>query len=176
MMFKYFRISLVRTLCVNPLMHPDKKTLIDFLSDDLPEQKNSEVDQHLTDCSECRASVETILGSTVQIFGLKDTASLTEGGTLSLPNEIGLRFVVAEEIARGGMGVIYRGFDRELKREVAIKVSLSEQASHAARFFREAQISAQLQHPGIVPVHELGRLADGKLVTVHGYKLVVRQN
>ena len=75
----------------------------------------------------------------------------------------GNRFVVLGEIAHGGMGIVYRGFDRDLKREVAIKVLADGANSSAAiRFNREAQISGQLQHPGIVPVHQHGRLQDGR--------------
>ena len=63
------------------------------------------------------------------------------------------------EIARGGMGVVYKGRDSDLGREVAIKV-LHEKFEGSAevleRFVEEAQIGGQLQHPGIVPVYELG--------------------
>lgn len=147
---------------MNSLNHPDEEKLIEFLSDALPELENHEVDRHLADCADCRRSIETMIGSTIRIFGTDDSMSTPDVVAPSLTNEIGLRFVVGKEIARGGMGVIFRGFDRELKREIAIKVSLSDHVLHTARFYREAQISAQLQHPGIVPVHELGRLSDGK--------------
>jgi tetratricopeptide (TPR) repeat protein len=72
---------------------------------------------------------------------------------------------LAEEIARGGMGVIYRATDTVLGREVAVKV-LSEKfgpdSGTARRFADEARITAQLQHPGIPPVHDLGTLPDGR--------------
>ena len=75
------------------------------------------------------------------------------------------RYEPGEEIARGGMGVIYRATDTVLGREVAVKV-LQERfgpASAAAdRFADEARIAAQLQHPGIPPVHDLGALPDGR--------------
>ncbi len=67
------------------------------------------------------------------------------------------------EIARGGMGVVLRGRDRDLRREVAVKVLHSELAKRSdsvRRFVEEAQICGQLQHPGVVPVYELGLLAD----------------
>ncbi|MBI5285439.1 MAG: protein kinase [Chloroflexi bacterium] len=67
------------------------------------------------------------------------------------------------EIARGGMGVILKGHDTDLGRDVAVKVLSKEMASRPTvvqRFIEEAQIGGQLQHPGIVPVYELGLMAD----------------
>ncbi len=67
------------------------------------------------------------------------------------------------EIARGGMGVILRGRDNDLGREVAVKVlheDLHKRPAVVERFVEEAQIGGQLQHPGIVPVYEIGLMAD----------------
>jgi formylglycine-generating enzyme required for sulfatase activity len=66
----------------------------------------------------------------------------------------------------GGMGEVWRVLDPELNRTMALKVLHPHHApepSHVARFLEEAQVTAQLQHPGIVPVHELGQLPDGRL-------------
>lgn len=69
-------------------------------------------------------------------------------------------------IGLGGMGEVRRVRDRRLNRLMAMKIlrpEWSADASAAARFVEEAQATAQLQHPGIVPVHEIGRLADGRI-------------
>jgi serine/threonine-protein kinase len=69
------------------------------------------------------------------------------------------------EIARGGMGVILKGHDTDLGRDVAVKVldgELSKRPAVVQRFVEEAQIGGQLQHPGIVPVYELGLMADDR--------------
>ncbi len=69
------------------------------------------------------------------------------------------------EIARGGMGVILKGHDTDLGRDVAVKVldgALSKRPEVVQRFVEEAQIGGQLQHPGIVPVYELGLMADDR--------------
>src|SRR5438552_6665280 len=69
------------------------------------------------------------------------------------------------EIARGGMGVIVKAFDRELGRDVALKVlrdELLNEPKHVRRFFEEARVTARLDHPGIVPVHEVGRDPEGR--------------
>ncbi len=67
------------------------------------------------------------------------------------------------EIARGGMGVILKGHDTDLGRDVAVKVldrRLADRPEVVQRFVEEAQIGGQLQHPGIVPVYELGTMQD----------------
>jgi len=67
------------------------------------------------------------------------------------------------EIARGGMGVILKGHDADLGRDVAVKVldqRLADRPEVVQRFVEEAQIGGQLQHPGIVPVYELGTMRD----------------
>src|SRR5262245_6090929 len=75
------------------------------------------------------------------------------------------RYQLGEEIARGGMGVIHRATDTVLGRKVAVKV-LQEKYAHdpatARRFADEARITAQLQHPNIPAVHDLGALPDGR--------------
>src|SRR5262249_54399030 len=69
------------------------------------------------------------------------------------------------ELGRGGMGVVYRARDPQLHRSLAIKVLRPEVAGQPdmrRRFLEEAQITAQLQHPGIAPLHEQGELDDGR--------------
>ena len=64
------------------------------------------------------------------------------------------------------MGAIFQGRDLDLGRDLAVKVIREEHRDHpemVRRFVEEAQIGGQLQHPGIVPVHELGRFPDGRL-------------
>src|SRR5678815_512616 len=67
---------------------------------------------------------------------------------------------------RGGMVEVWRVHDRDLNRVVALKVIRPELLDHKnarARFVEEAQCTSQLQHPGTVPVHDIGRLSDGRL-------------
>jgi WD40 repeat protein len=75
------------------------------------------------------------------------------------------RYALGEEIARGGMGAVYRATDTVLDREVAVKVLQEKYACDggiARRFAAEARITAQLQHPNIPAVHDLGSLPDGR--------------
>jgi tetratricopeptide (TPR) repeat protein len=73
------------------------------------------------------------------------------------------RYKILEEIARGGMGAVLRGRDLDLGRELALKVLLESHRGRpelVRRFIEEAQIGGQLQHPGIVPVYDLGAFDD----------------
>jgi serine/threonine protein kinase len=71
-------------------------------------------------------------------------------------------------MARGGMGTVYRARDRELDRDVAIKVLAATLFDPSApqRMEQEARILARLEHPGIVPVHDIGLLQDGRVFYV----------
>jgi WD40 repeat protein/tRNA A-37 threonylcarbamoyl transferase component Bud32 len=69
---------------------------------------------------------------------------------------------VGEEFARGGIGRILVAKDRRLLREVAIKELMSRERRAEARFIREILITARLEHPNIVPVHEAGRWPNGQ--------------
>jgi formylglycine-generating enzyme required for sulfatase activity/tRNA A-37 threonylcarbamoyl transferase component Bud32 len=70
------------------------------------------------------------------------------------------------KLGMGGMGEVWRVRDRELARVVAMKVlrrPLLANPRSLVRFREEAKVAAQLQHPGIVPVHDIGRLPDGRV-------------
>src|SRR6185369_1338730 len=78
----------------------------------------------------------------------------------------GWRYRLEGEIGRGGMGAVFRAFDLDLQREVALKVlhmDLAADGSLGARFIEEAQVAARLQHPAIVPIYDVGSMPDGKL-------------
>ena len=84
------------------------------------------------------------------------------------PDFSATRYELGEELGRGGMGVVFRAHDRELDRDVAVKVTAWTTASDADRLRREARTLASLEHSGIVPVHDVGRLADGRVFLVMG--------
>jgi len=78
----------------------------------------------------------------------------------------GSRYAIGSRLGGGGMGEVWRATDHLLERDVALKAvrpELVQSAKHVAQFYDEARITARLQHPGIVPVHELGRFPDGRL-------------
>ena len=75
---------------------------------------------------------------------------------------VGTRYAFVKELGRGGMGTVYLAEDKELDRLVAIKVLHTPEGELRRRMIREAQIIARLEHPGIVPVHDIGTLPDGR--------------
>ncbi len=89
---------------------------------------------------------------------------VSEGGRRS-------RYLFKGEIGRGGMGAVLKVFDSDLRRNLAMKVIVGGGGSDAsrlesqqlARFIEEAQVTGQLDHPGVVPVHELGVDAGGRI-------------
>jgi len=78
------------------------------------------------------------------------------------------RYEILDAVARGGMGTVYRARDRELERTVAVKVlsAVVERPDVAARMQQEARILAGLEHPGIVPIYDVGVLQDGRMFYV----------
>jgi serine/threonine-protein kinase len=85
------------------------------------------------------------------------------------PEQTGDRYQLQGEIARGGMGAVLRGRDVDLGRDLAVKVLLEKYVNRpdvARRFLDEAQVGAQLQHPGVVPVYDIGRFGERPFFTM----------
>ena len=83
------------------------------------------------------------------------------------PEFAGDRYRALEEIGRGGMATVYLASDRALDREVAVKVPHDAiDSALESRLRLEARVLARLEHPGIVPIHDVGRLVDGRLFYV----------
>jgi serine/threonine protein kinase len=84
---------------------------------------------------------------------------------VSEPDFSATKYKFVKELGRGGMGVVCLAEDRELDRLVAIKVLNTPDITEdlRTRMIREAQIIARLEHPGIVPVHDVGTLPDGRI-------------
>jgi serine/threonine protein kinase/formylglycine-generating enzyme required for sulfatase activity len=74
-----------------------------------------------------------------------------------------VRYQRGEEIGRGGASRVYRARDVELARELAMKVHQGTRPSALRRFVREARVLGRLDHPGVVPIHELGLDAEGRV-------------
>ena len=95
---------------------------------------------------------------------LKQVLAGAENGIL------GDRYQIGRELGRGGMGVVFAGWDTQLEREVAIKVvAISpHRPERTRRFLREARIASRLIHPGIMAVHEFGVCGDRLAFIVMG--------
>lgn len=99
-----------------------------------------------------------------------DVCSMAErvSGGEELPARLG-RYRVAAQLGKGSFGIVYKGHDGELDREVAIKVAHRERMSRpedVASYLREARALASLEHAHIVPVYDVGRTEDGLVFVV----------
>ena len=78
------------------------------------------------------------------------------------------KYQLRDEIGRGGMGTVYKGYDPRLDRVVAIKVlapGLAWREEFVERFLREARAAARLNHPNIVVIHDVGQEGDWEILS-----------
>jgi hypothetical protein len=137
---------------------PDLEAWRLFHAGDISEEELERLAAHQESCAACRAVLASL-----------DWAPGDGNDTIpedTLPELLSGRYELRfPEIARGGMGVVYAARDVVLNRDVVVKVlraDLQGRPGISRRFVEEAQITAQLQHPGIPPVHGLGELPDGR--------------
>lgn len=104
------------------------------------------------------------MGDLLSIDGTELTRTLDSGGRKSdtpifHPGDRVAHFRVEELIGKGGFGTVYSAFDERLERTVALKIPRQSRMTRfqVDSFIREAQAAAQLRHPNIVAVHEVGR-------------------
>jgi len=84
----------------------------------------------------------------------------------ALPDRLG-RYVVLSQLGAGGMGVVYKAYDPELDRRVALKLLLGPATGMAAaRLKREAQAMARLSHPNVVPIFDVGEVGERLFVAM----------
>ncbi|TMB03122.1 MAG: serine/threonine protein kinase [Deltaproteobacteria bacterium] len=93
---------------------------------------------------------------------LDDAALARLRQSMREPDLSGTRYQLDGVAGTGGMGTVYVVRDTELGRRVALKVLDVQDPEVEARLRREAEVLARLEHPGIVPVHDVGRLGDGR--------------
>ena len=98
-------------------------------------------------------------------MSLSDATLARLAEVMEAPDLAGTKYELRGRVGRGGMGTVWRAYDRELGREVALKVMNGPDPPPGgeARLRTEAQVLARLEHPGLVPVHDLGTLPDGRL-------------
>jgi eukaryotic-like serine/threonine-protein kinase len=101
------------------------------------------------------STVDSPLAAT--LAGTSQTAAVTQ-----LPSRTRGRYRIVSEHARGGLGRIWRVFDTDLGRTLALKEALTPTPQTQARFAREALTTARLEHPAIVPVHDAGQAENGE--------------
>jgi serine/threonine-protein kinase len=102
---------------------------------------------------------------------VQDPIDPEDATRISLERGLGAQYRILRLLGRGGMGAVYLARDEALERLVAVKVlrpELAPTAEGRERFRREARTAAQLSHPNIVPLLNLGEV-DGLMYLVMGY-------
>jgi WD40 repeat protein len=127
-----------------------------------PAERSAYLEQACAGNTTLRQHVEEMLHVLPQLGTFLESPAVDLDGAASRPAKAG-RFLLGQELARGGMGVVYCARDESLGRDVAVKIIHERYLVDSLvgqRFLDEARITAQLQHPGIPPVFEVGRLRD----------------
>jgi tetratricopeptide (TPR) repeat protein len=148
---------------------PSENTIAGFVDGALTDDGLADCEAHVADCDDCRR----VLREMVRVSAHPSEAARTSASAasdarlppLALPALAPVsrdRYTIEREIARGGMGRILRAWDAAHRRRVALKVLLRSGAEASWRFAREVAITAQLQHPSIIPLYEAGRWTDGE--------------
>jgi serine/threonine protein kinase len=167
---------------------PPPELLSDFGLGKLDDAASEAIGRHLETCDSCRTAVAHVSDddfvSVLRALRLPapvnaghfslDTRtfdSVSANADSSISSSLG-RYQVKRVLGVGGFGVVYEGYDSELNREVAIKVPRLRRTLAAAEidlFISEAQNAARLDHPGIVPVYDVGRTGEAPCFVVSKY-------
>jgi serine/threonine protein kinase len=167
---------------------PGTDELSRWLTDALPASRIGLIEAHVACCAVCQSAVEELLpppaakralgqdpnGDPAEAEFLHRLARRAPFDRASLPPTISPQnspaeaplptiegYAILEEIGRGGMGVVYKAWQRDLKRPVAIKMvrlGAGTTPENLIRFRQEAELAARLHHPNIVQVYEIGHL------------------
>ena len=133
---------------------PDDNALWALAAGELSDDARGDAEAHLDVCAACRGALAAL--ARLQAPGRGPTPR-ARGATLG-------RYVVVDAVGAGGMGVVYRAFDPELDRKVALKLvrtaDVRDQTRLRERLAREARLLARISHPNVVAIHDVGVVGD----------------
>ena len=136
---------------------PSDETLAALLDGTLGSDEVAAVHQHIDGCAACRALLADAARS-----GAPGDAPLPRGAVVG-------RYLVIGLVGAGAMGVVYAAWDPKLERKVALKLLHPDRGAadgDGARLLREAQAMAQLQHPNVIAVHDVGTISERVFVAM----------
>ena len=139
------------------------ETMAAWADNVLDDTARGAVEDHAATCAPCRSLIAALAG-----VALRDAAAIGERGDLGAEGATIGRYRVTGSLGHGGMGVVLRGHDPLLDREVAIKMvrSAESDAATRAQLVREAQTLARIDHPNVVRVHDAGMIDDDVFVAM----------
>src|SRR6476659_414551 len=151
----------------------DDNVASEFVSGSMSAAALTRVEGHLAGCRDCRALVAALAGgpddadsnaATHRHEKVAEDSQAAKRPVLSIGDRVG-RYLVLATLGAGGMGVVFTAYDPQLDRKVALKLlraNLGANAKEArTRLKREAQAIAQLNHPNVVGVYDVGETKDG---------------
>ena len=134
--------------------------------DPMTEPERQRIEAHMDRCIRgCKQAIDVLLRGNTELAGpgTAGPANAPETATSECPARLG-RYRIAGKLGSGGFGTVYRGYDDELRRDVAVKAPHRQRIAtpeDAEAYLAEARAVAGLDHPHIVPVFDLGRSDDG---------------
>jgi serine/threonine protein kinase len=152
----------------------DDNAASEFVSGALSGAQSTKVEAHLAGCRDCRALVAMLAGTESDSQAAthkherirpEEISQLAKRPQLSIGDRVG-RYLVLSTLGAGGMGVVFSAYDPQLDRKVALKLLRANLRGPTAkeartRLKREAQAIAQLSHPNVVGVYDVGTTDDG---------------
>ena len=155
--------TIVKTAC------PSRETLQQLIDGTISDVKKLE--SHLRSCAPCQKQLDDLSSSNVLTPFQAEGTYYEDGsqhrflGESKRDGDLGSinNLFIEYEIGRGGAGIVFRGFDPDLSRPVAVKVLNNDGAFRSeARFERESKIAAKIRSDYVVSVHAIGRTHDGR--------------
>ena len=135
--------------------------------DPMPEPERLDIEAHVERCNYgCKETINDLLLRGNSVLGGPEAANSAKAQSAEQsenPARLG-RYRIVGKLGSGGFGVVYRGYDDELRRDVAVKAPHRHRVAapeDAEAYLTEARTVAGLNHPHIVPVFDLGRSEDG---------------
>lgn len=155
---------------------PDEGTIQSFVEATLPGTELPAVEDHVADCTTCRQLVAALRsdsgdlasgtaptvhamasGTAPTVIGTAPTLTDADAASLKAPPTTIGRYQILELIGAGGMGLVFEARDPELRRQIAIKLLRGRDDELGQRLIREARAMAEIQHPNVVAVHDVGK-------------------
>ncbi|HEY1416468.1 MAG TPA: serine/threonine-protein kinase, partial [Myxococcaceae bacterium] len=158
--------TLLDHLVESGALTPERRDLVQRLAEAALEASGGSAAQVIHSLDGARALSDTLAA----VAADAETRAFPSLGPEVIPVEPEGKYARLDELGRGGQSIVWRALDRFVGREVALKELTStatggSSGAARARFLREARLTAQLDHPGIVAVHELAQRPDGTLYT-----------
>ncbi len=143
---------------------PNDELLVQMLDGKLPADQLQRLHEHVDACRACSELLRE-LGHVAEPTMPVGGADLAPWTAAQPSGKLG-RYAVLGMLGKGGMGTVYVAFDPDLDRKVALKVLHVGSDRAQKRLLREARAMAQLSHPNVVPVHEVGTFDGGRFVAM----------